>query len=245
MPVRASWRGVYLAEPSGRIVFTSDKPFGTDHGRLRDGLALERIRSTLRPTVTDLVRVAASGELVTGVQIPVILGGRLEYVLGARIAASHWQALAERTSAPPAVRCCSRTAAGGWSLTAWSPAASGTSPAEDAGAASPERERGALAGMLALPSFSHRRAIDAGGTGWAARADVPAATLAGSQATALLSVAAAGALSSSRARARHGDRAPGDAALAPAGPGRSGLPARRGARDRGVGERPEGSRRAG
>ena len=196
MPVRASWRGVYLAEPSGRIVFTSDQPFGTDHGRLRDGLALERIRTTLRPTVTDLVRVAASGELVTGVQIPVILAGRLEYVLGARIAASHWQALAERTSVSPGGTLVLTDRGGRVVAHRLEPGRIGrVLPAEDAAAASPGSDFGVLAGMFSLPSFSHRRDIDAGGTGWTARADVPAATLADSQAIALLSVAAAGALS--------------------------------------------------
>jgi signal transduction histidine kinase len=97
-PMRPGWRGVYLSDPDGLVIVASDQPLGYQMGRLRDQAALERIRTTLQPAVTDLVTVTGSDELVTAVQVPVLVRGELRYMLGARIAASHWQRLIDRAT---------------------------------------------------------------------------------------------------------------------------------------------------
>jgi signal transduction histidine kinase len=188
MPVRPGWRGIYLADPSGRIVLSSDQPYGVDQGRLRDGAALERVRTSMAPAVTDLVRVAASGELVTGVQVPVAVNGRLAYVLGARIGVAHWQGLAERASIPN----------GGFLALSDRESrviAHRTEPGRIGHVHKTLGSAPAVSslGPLDAPPFEHHRVI--GDTGWSVAAGVPAGPVLGSQAGTLAALAAAGALS--------------------------------------------------
>jgi signal transduction histidine kinase/CheY-like chemotaxis protein len=194
MPARPGWRGVYLAEPGGHIVLSSDQPYGTEQGRLRDGRALEHVRTTLQPAVTDLVRVAATGELVTGVQVPVRVNGRLAYVLGALIGVAHWQQLAERASVPE----------GGFlalSDREFRVVAHRTEPGrighvhETLGIGAVRQaaaDREAL-GLLRAPSLERRQAVR--DTGWSVAAGLPAGPMLGTQAGALISLAIAGAVS--------------------------------------------------
>lgn len=193
-PLRPGWRGVYLAEPDGTVVFASDQPFGRQLGRLRDGAALERIRATLQPTVTDLVTATASEELITGVQVPVMVRGNLRYVLGARIAASHWQQLSERSS----------VAEGGFVSLVDSQSrliAHNLLGANELGRVlPPERE---ATGSTLLPwralvgavhgSLTVNRPVPS--TGWTVTTGVPAAPLAANEARTLAKLVAAGALS--------------------------------------------------
>jgi signal transduction histidine kinase/CheY-like chemotaxis protein len=188
MPARPGWRGVYLAEPGGHIVLSSDQPYGTEQGRLRDGRALEHVRTTLQPAVTDLVRVAATGELVTGVQVPVRVNGRLAYVLGARIGVAHWQQLAERASVPE----------GGFlalSDREFRVVAHRTEPGR-IGHVHETLGMGAArqaSGLLQAPSLERRQAVR--DTGWSVAAGLPAGPMLGTQAGALISLAIAGAVS--------------------------------------------------
>jgi signal transduction histidine kinase len=195
-PVRPGWRGVYLAAPDGRVVFMTDQPYGKELGRLRDAGALERIRATLRPAATDLVAVSASGELVTGVQVPVLRDGRLAYVLGARIAASHWQQLVERASVP----------AGGLLSVLDRDSrviAHNLDPHNLVGRVLPlDRQLHAIAEsssnwrslpLLASEPFVARDVVPF--TGWIVAAAVPSAPLIGAQTGVLASVLAVGALS--------------------------------------------------
>ncbi|MCM5679473.1 ATP-binding protein [Schlegelella sp. S2-27] len=98
--MRNTWRSAYLVADDGQMLFSTDRPFGSSLGNVDGAPEFERIKRTQRPVVTDLVLGHDTGELVTGIQVPVVVKGELKYVLGARITTAEWQALMGQASVP-------------------------------------------------------------------------------------------------------------------------------------------------
>lgn len=98
--MRNTWRSAYLVSDNGDMLFSTDRPYGTRLGNVDGSPEFERIKRTQRPVVTDLVLGHDTEELVTGIQVPVIVNGELKYVLGARITTAEWQSLMSGASVP-------------------------------------------------------------------------------------------------------------------------------------------------
>lgn len=106
LALRPGWQGVDLLTPDGERLMASDSLASTAHGAVPrlprapvDEAALERVRTTLQPTVSGLVeRLGGAG---AGVMVPVLVRGGLRYVLAARIGQVHWKALLDRTDLGP------------------------------------------------------------------------------------------------------------------------------------------------
>ncbi|WKB54307.1 ATP-binding protein [Eleftheria terrae] len=98
--LRATWSNAYLVAPNGDLLFSTDRPLGPVLANIEGTPEFERLKRTRQPVVTDLMLEQDGRQLVTAVQVPVIIDGSLRYVLGARIPASNWQALMHNASVP-------------------------------------------------------------------------------------------------------------------------------------------------
>ncbi|WP_169788053.1 ATP-binding protein [Caldimonas brevitalea] len=98
--LRATWSSAYLISPAGEVLFSTDRPYGAPVGSVLGSPDFERVKQRREAVVTELMPGHERDQLVTGIQVPVVFDGKLRYVLGARIAASNWQALMHNASVP-------------------------------------------------------------------------------------------------------------------------------------------------
>lgn len=98
--MRDTWRSAYLVASDGTLLFSTDRPYGAPLGNVDGSPEFDQIKRTREPVVTDLVLGHDTDQLVTGIQVPVLVRGELRYVLGARITTHEWQALMRQASVP-------------------------------------------------------------------------------------------------------------------------------------------------
>jgi PAS domain S-box-containing protein len=97
---RATWSGVFLLGADGQPLFDTAQPGAPPAPGLQP-LAQE-VTAQGRPLVSDLLAGRFEGRFSTAVLVPVRLGGRVRYALGAWIDAGVWQRLLESTGKPEA-----------------------------------------------------------------------------------------------------------------------------------------------
>ncbi|RZI80987.1 MAG: response regulator [Rubrivivax sp.] len=98
--MRASWSSAYLVDLNGDVIFNTRQPFGKPLEKVSDVAALERLKSTGEPEVTDLVD-SPSGQRTTSILVPVVIQGKVRYALGAWITPANWQKLMTSVTLAP------------------------------------------------------------------------------------------------------------------------------------------------
>lgn len=96
-----NWEAVFLVDLQGRIVLSSQEPFGS---RVRpwEGPWQPTVMAAQRqPMVLGLASPASGGELATSIQVPVVIKGGVRYVLVASISSSAWRKLLREADVPP------------------------------------------------------------------------------------------------------------------------------------------------
>ncbi|MFL6710023.1 MAG: response regulator [Massilia sp.] len=79
------WRSVILTDADGRVLFKSSRPYGQADQQINDPQSLRTAMSSLRPVVGAVSR-GPSGRAAVPVRVPVVAGGRLQYVLTVALA---------------------------------------------------------------------------------------------------------------------------------------------------------------
>ncbi|MGE5386640.1 MAG: ATP-binding protein [Betaproteobacteria bacterium] len=98
--LRPSWSGAYLVDMDGAVLFDTETPGGRTHKNFKSGEDFQRVLANREAVVSNLLLDGAQGKYVTTIQVPVMIDGHIRYVLGARINASVWQDLLEKTGVP-------------------------------------------------------------------------------------------------------------------------------------------------
>jgi hypothetical protein len=97
---RRDWDSLFVLEPGGKPVLdTAGKPGAADLAGPLHQLQRE-VAQTRHPAVLTLPAATAAGGGGVAVALPVMQGGELRYVLGARMGEAVWQRLARAASIP-------------------------------------------------------------------------------------------------------------------------------------------------
>lgn len=99
---RATWSSVYLADADGNLLFDTAAPRTRKATGMRAVPDAQRVAAGREPVVSGLVGDGDGNPPATAVQVPVISGGSVRYVLGAWIQAADWQRMIEKAGAPAA-----------------------------------------------------------------------------------------------------------------------------------------------
>ncbi len=81
---RPGWAAVILTDGAGNLLFTTSAPYGAKDARIVDLPSLQRAIATREPAVGSLL-AGPRGTYALPVRVPVIIGGRLAYVLTAAV----------------------------------------------------------------------------------------------------------------------------------------------------------------
>ena len=99
---RPIWSSVYLVDIDGRVLFSTDTAYGSAAGNVANAPEFQSILRTKSAEVSDLTSPAGIDQgAATAVLVPVMIDGRLRYVLGARIDAAQWKGLMRFVNVPP------------------------------------------------------------------------------------------------------------------------------------------------
>jgi PAS domain S-box-containing protein len=95
-----TWQAIRLFDPSGKVVLSTDVPFGEPASLVNPDL-VNTVRTTLRPAVATLRQDPQTKEFLVPIGVPVIRGGGLLYVLYARVRATAFSDTIHRQAIPP------------------------------------------------------------------------------------------------------------------------------------------------
>ncbi len=98
--LRPSWSGAFLADADGTVLFDTEMPGSRTRKSFKALEEFQRVLANREAVVSNLLTDPVQNKFVTTIQVPVLVDGRLRYVLGARINASVWQDLLEKTGVP-------------------------------------------------------------------------------------------------------------------------------------------------
>ena len=97
---RSGWQALRLVDPAAHVVFDTAIPYGTPTTLINDDW-VKAIRDG-HPFAVSTVRTdPATGNPIISIGVPVKRGGRLRYILGARVLASEFSDILRRQTAPP------------------------------------------------------------------------------------------------------------------------------------------------
>lgn len=101
---RATWSSVYLADTDGNVLFDTAAPrarkYAGARGAAEAGSA--RMSGGRQPAISGLVDDRADRMPATAIEVPVVGGGSVRYVLGAWIKAADWQRMIDQAGTPAA-----------------------------------------------------------------------------------------------------------------------------------------------
>jgi signal transduction histidine kinase len=97
---RPYWRSVILTDGTGGVIFRSSMPFGAKGVRLTDPDSLGQLLKEKRPLVGQ-VREGQRGGLALPVRIPVVTGGKVQYVVSAALLPDRIHEILARQDIPP------------------------------------------------------------------------------------------------------------------------------------------------
>ncbi|WP_119154905.1 ATP-binding protein [Caldimonas tepidiphila] len=98
--LRPSWSSLSLIAPDGKVLLNTAEPYGGVSRENPRPPGFEGMNSHREPAVIGLSSEDEPAALSTGIQVPVVIGGELRYVLSAWIAPERWQDLVGDTPAP-------------------------------------------------------------------------------------------------------------------------------------------------
>ncbi|MGA0609299.1 ATP-binding protein [Caldimonas sp. KR1-144] len=99
--LRSTWSGVFLADATGQVLFTTGWPSDADVRWATVGLDLANVARRGEPLASDLLAGGPQGPFVTAVAVPVMNGPEVRWVLGVWIPTSVWQDVTQRASGRP------------------------------------------------------------------------------------------------------------------------------------------------
>ncbi|HET7221227.1 MAG TPA: ATP-binding protein [Vicinamibacterales bacterium] len=97
---RSGWQSLRLVDPAATVVFDTALPYGSPATLVNDDW-VKSIRDGHPFAVSTVRRDPASGSPFVSIGVPVIRGGRLRFILGARVLASEFSEILRRQTAPP------------------------------------------------------------------------------------------------------------------------------------------------
>ena len=95
-----SWHSLYVASPGGEMLLSTLVPYGTPLAGMGNTADHARALRTQGPVVRNLQKEPVMGELLTGVQIPVRVDGRIRYFLGVWLTPARWQRVLQTAGVP-------------------------------------------------------------------------------------------------------------------------------------------------
>ncbi|MDE2400112.1 MAG: response regulator [Burkholderiales bacterium] len=98
--MRSTWSSAYLVDLTGDVLFNTRQPQGKPLAKISDMQALDRLKRTSEPVLTDLIE-DPHGQRTTSILVPVVIRGKVRYALGAWISASNWQKLMSNVPLAP------------------------------------------------------------------------------------------------------------------------------------------------
>lgn len=98
--LRNTWSSAYLVELNGDVLFNTHQPADKPLGKMVDAAALERLKRTGQPVLTQLI-AGPDGQPVTSILVPVQIKGQLRYALGAWISPASWEKLMASVTVAP------------------------------------------------------------------------------------------------------------------------------------------------
>lgn len=91
---RRPWQGVFLARPGGEILFNTQQPAGKSLGIFPNRGVIDQVVRTRQGTFTDQIS-SPTGQPATCILVPVLVQGKVRYLLGAWMPPDAWQALVQ------------------------------------------------------------------------------------------------------------------------------------------------------
>ncbi len=97
---QSDWRAVILTDVDGKVLFKSSRPLGQADPGISDPPSLRTAMSVLRPVVGTVAR-GPSGRPAVPIRIPVVVGGRLQYVVTVALAPDRMLRILQNQRVPP------------------------------------------------------------------------------------------------------------------------------------------------
>jgi len=98
LPTHPEWESIRLIDPSFRVVASTGGP---STAALQHPEFVRQVIATRQPAVSHALREATSGRWMVTIGVPVIRGGQLRYVLGARLYVGAFSEILHRQSVQP------------------------------------------------------------------------------------------------------------------------------------------------
>ena len=174
---RRDWGSIFVLDRDGAALLDTSSPVGesAQAGQLRE--LHRRVLAKSQPDASTLTDAAGGGRRTIAVAVPVVQGGTVRYVIGARIAEAAWQQLVSAANAPAGARTSLLDAQGRVIGDSAGPVAAGLALPPDAAAAMRERP----SGLQRSSDFDSRTVYAAWhvvpSAGWQVRVALPAAPI--------------------------------------------------------------------
>ena len=174
---RRDWGSIFVLDRDGAALLDTSSPVGesAQAGQLRE--LHRRVLAKSQPDASTLTDAAGGGRRMIAVAVPVVQGGTVRYVIGARIAEAAWQQLVSAANAPAGARTSLLDAQGRVIGDSAGPVAAGLALPPDAAAAMRERP----SGLQRSSDFDSRTVYAAWhvvpSAGWQVRVALPAAPI--------------------------------------------------------------------
>src|SRR5262245_29514565 len=98
LPTHPEWESIRLVDPRFTVVASAGEESAAP---LVDAEWVRQTIATGKPTVSPAVQEPSSGRWMVTIGVPVVRGGHLKYVLGARLDARAFSQILQRQSVPP------------------------------------------------------------------------------------------------------------------------------------------------
>lgn len=94
------WRSVILTDADGAVLFKSSQPYGKADRQVNDPPSLRAAMTTLRPVVGGVAK-GPSGRAAVPIRVPVVVDGRLRYVVTVALAPDRMLRILQNQQVPP------------------------------------------------------------------------------------------------------------------------------------------------
>ena len=92
---------IVVHDPTGQQLVNTIRPFGAKLPRETDMRMIDRALATGKPVVSDLFRGPATGRMVLGTTVPVLVDGKVKYLVGMGLVAHRLGEVLRRQKIPP------------------------------------------------------------------------------------------------------------------------------------------------
>ncbi|MDB5960798.1 MAG: hybrid sensor histidine kinase/response regulator [Massilia sp.] len=97
---QSDWISVILTDAGGKVLFKTSRPYGAADQTINDTASLRMAMTTLRPIVGSVAK-GPTGRAAVPVRVPLVVDGRLQYVVTVALAPDRMLRILENQKVPP------------------------------------------------------------------------------------------------------------------------------------------------